>query len=78
MTSQYILFQYPADFDVSRLHNLQIDLETEELQPTAVGQLLVSPPTSNEQIFPLKEHSNGKLKIAGSFAKCVQVLPVRQ
>ncbi len=69
----WVLIQYPANFELSSLNGVQLDLDTQDVQQTEVATVLVTPPAA-ELVFPLKEKS-GKLRVAGTFGRSIQVVP---
>jgi hypothetical protein len=76
---QYVLLEYPAGFDVSKLQGAKIDLESEEVQEgsgasAATASFLVSNFPNSQTALPIGGSTGSKLKVAGQFSRHIQVL----
>jgi hypothetical protein len=73
--AEWVVFQIPADFQLSSLDGQKLNLATKELQNVGNGKLLVSQAAS-DHILPLRE-KKGKLRVAGKLTKSVQIIKSR-
>ena len=70
--SEWVLFQLPADLPLSSLDGKKVVLNNIGLQELGNCKVMVSANPS-DHLLPLRE-KKGKLKVAGSLTRSVQVL----
>jgi hypothetical protein len=72
---EWVLFQLPADFQLSELDGKKLSLSQQGLQNAGNFKMLATQVPS-DHILPLRE-KKGKIKVAGSLTRSVQVVKTK-